>query len=65
MKVLRLRLVNYFDNDAVNRRKQAHEVEARFVVFELICENKQKSRKILLNDQQLALYYSSTSVCHS
>jgi len=45
MKVLRLRLVNYFQNmiadDAVNRRKQTHEVEARFVVFELICENKQ------------------------
>jgi len=38
------RLVNYFRNtiadDAVNRRKQTHEVEARFVVFELICENK-------------------------
>jgi len=45
MKVLRLRFVNYFRNtitdDAVNRRKQTHEVKARFVVFELICENKQ------------------------
>ena len=28
-------------DDAVNRRKQTHEVEARFIVFELICENKQ------------------------
>ena len=28
-------------DDAVNGRKQTHEVEARFVVFELICENKQ------------------------
>jgi len=41
MTILWLRLVNYFPDDAVNRRKQTHEVDARFVVFELICENKQ------------------------
>jgi len=66
MKVLRLRLVNYFRNtiadDAVNRRKQTHEVEARFVVFELICKILWKSHKTSLNDRQVALYYSSTSV---
>jgi len=36
MKVLRLRLVNYFRRrrrEQTNRRKQTHEVEARFVVW--------------------------------
>jgi len=41
MKVYGSKQQDTLADDGVNRRKQTHEVEARFFVLELICENKQ------------------------